>query len=146
MSLIKFRNSAPVWNDFDNFFNDFFEGEFNPRHIARTTSVPAANVKETDGAYHVELAAPGMKKDDFKIELNDDLLSIRTDKSEEKVEENEKFTKREFNYASFVRSFRLPENVDFEKINAQYENGILTLDIPKAELEEKSKVRQIAIK
>jgi len=146
MSLIKFKHQAPAWNTFDNFFNDFFEGEFNPGKIARTSSVPAANVKETQDAFHVELAAPGMKKDDFKIELNEDLLTIRTEKSEENEEKTERFTKREFNFTSFVRSFRLPENVDFENINAQYENGILTLGIPKVELEEEAKVRQIAIK
>lgn len=145
MSLVKFQNHTPRWGTLDNFFNDFFEGEFNPRSIARTSSVPAANVKETENGFHVELAAPGMTKEDFKIELNEDLLSIRTDKSEKKEETKDRFTKREFNYTSFVRSFRLPEHVDSEKINAKYDNGILTLEIPKVDVEEASKVRHIEI-
>ncbi|MFT6996529.1 MAG: HSP20 family protein [Cryomorphaceae bacterium] len=145
MSLIKFKHHAPARNNFDNFFNEFFEGEFNPRKVARTSSVPAANVKETEKGFHVELAAPGMVKEDFKIELNVDLLTIRAEKSEDKEGKGERFTKREFNFTSFERSFRLPENIDFEKINAKYENGILTLEIPKTEVEEEVKVRQIAI-
>lgn len=145
MSLIKFKNQTPAWNNFDNLFTEFFEGEFNPRRLSGTSLVPAANVKETDGGFHIELAAPGMKKDDFKIELNEDLLTIRTEKSESKEENKDRFTKREFNYTSFVRSFRMPENIVAEEIKAHYENGILTMDIPKAEKEEESKVRQIAI-
>jgi HSP20 family protein len=145
MSLIKFKNQPSHWGAFDHFFNDFFEGEFNPGKITRTASVPAANIIEKENGYHVELAAPGMTKNDFKIELNEDLLTIRTEKSENKEEKNERFTKREFNYTSFVRSFRIPENVDVEKINARYENGILQLEIPKTEVEETSKVRQIEI-
>lgn len=144
MSLIKFKQHAPVGNNLDNFFNDFFEGEFNPRKMTRTASLPAANVKENDKSFHIELAAPGMKKEDFKIELNVDLLTIKAEKSEDKEEKNERFTKREFNFTSFERSFRLPENIDFENIMARYESGILALEVPKAEIEEE-KVRQIAI-
>jgi len=145
MSHIKFKQQTPTRNNFDNFFNEFFEGEFKPRKVARTSSVPAANVKETKKEFHVELAAPGMVKEDFKIELNVDLLTIRAEKSEDKEKKEERFTKREFNFTSFERSFRLPENIDFEKINAKYEGGILTLEIPKMEVEEEAKVRQIAI-
>jgi len=145
MSLIKFKNQTPAWNNFDHLLNEFFEGEFNPRRLSGTSLVPAANVKETESGFHIELAAPGMKKEDFKIELNEDLLTIRTEKSETKEENKDRFTKREFNYTSFVRSFRLPENIDSDKIIAHYENGILTLDVPKTETEDESKVRQIAI-
>lgn len=145
MSLIKF-NSAKNPYGLDTFFNDFFEGEFFPNDRTNSGSLPAANIRETDTAFHVELAAPGMKKDDFKIELSDDLLSIRTEKKSETEEKDGKYTKREFNYTSFVRSFRLPEEVDVEKITAEYHDGVLSLDIPKMEVEEKSKTRQIAIK
>jgi HSP20 family protein len=146
MSLIKFNPNTPVWDSFDSIFNDFFEGEFLPRKIARTASLPAANVKETEKAYHVELAAPGMKKEDFKVEVNEDLLSIRAERKEEKESTEERFTKREFNYTSFVRSFRLPENVKAEDIEATYKDGILALEIPKLKIEEKPKVREISIK
>jgi HSP20 family protein len=145
MSLIRFKQHTPVRNNFENFFNDFFEGEFNADRLRGKSSVPAANVKETEKAFHIELAVPGMEKEDFKIELNVDLLTIKTEKTEEKEEGNERFAKREFNITSFERSFRLPENIDFEKINARYQNGILKLEIPKTEIEEDVKVRQIAI-
>ncbi len=152
MSLIRFKTQDQAQNPFETVFNDFFEGEFLPgrRHQA-SGSVPAANIKETEKAYHVELASPGMSKADFKIELDEDLLTIRSEKeikNEEKSEKEEngtRYTKREFNYTSFVRSFRLPEEVDAENISARYENGILQLEIPKKELEVK-KARQIEIK
>ncbi|MCA1762102.1 MAG: Hsp20/alpha crystallin family protein [Cryomorphaceae bacterium] len=145
MSLIKF-NSAKNPYGLDTFFNDFFEGEFFPQSRMKSGSLPAANIRESENAFHVELAAPGMKKDDFKIELSDDLLSIRTEKKAETEEREGKYTKREFNYTSFVRSFQLPEDVDVEKISAEYKDGVLSLDIPKMEIEQKSKTRQIAIK
>jgi len=145
MSLIRFKQHAPVRSNLENFFNDFFEGEFGQEHLRGAGFVPAANVKETENAFHIELAVPGMEKEDFKIELNVDLLTVKTEKSEENEEGNERFTKREFSIRSFERSFRLPENIDFEKINARYQNGILNLEIPKMEVEKDVKVRQIAI-
>jgi len=146
MSLIKVRTNDSAANPFENLFNDFFEGEFLPQRKNRSFgSMPAANVKETEKAYHVELASPGMKKEDFKIELDEDLLTIRSEKEVQKEEKDTRFTKREFNYTSFVRSFRLPEEVDAENISAHYENGILALEIPKKELEAKT-VRKIDIK
>ncbi|MGB6037746.1 MAG: Hsp20/alpha crystallin family protein [Cryomorphaceae bacterium] len=145
MSLIRLKHQAPVRNNFENFFNDFFEGEFNSDRLRGKGSAPAANVKETEKAFHIELLVPGMEKEDFKIELNVDLLTIKTEKTEDKEEKSERFTKREFTITSFERAFRLPENIDFEKINARYQNGILKLEIPKTEIEEEVKVRQIAI-
>jgi HSP20 family protein len=145
MSLIKFKPQNSLWDPFDNFFNDFFEGEFIPRNVARNFNVPAANVKEVDNAFHIELAAPGMNKKDFKVEVEDDVLTIRAEHKDEKEETKERYTKREFNYASFTRSFRLPEHVKSDKIKAKYDNGILTLDIPKAEEVTHAKVREISI-
>ena len=146
MSLIKFRTNDPVLSPFENVFNDFFEGEFLPSRRNRNFgSLPAANIKETEGSFLVELASPGMTKEDFKIELDEDLLTIRSEKETEKEEKDTRYTKREFNFTSFVRSFRLPEEVDAEKITAKYEDGILQLEIPKKEIEEK-KIRKIDIK
>lgn len=147
MSLVKFNARKPQMSPLDSIFNDFFEGEFFPSRSAglRNGNVPAANIKETEKAYLVELAAPGMKKEDFKIELNDDLLSIRAEHKQEKEETNDRYTKREFNFASFVRSFRLPEEVDVEKIGATYRDGILNIEIPKNEVKMKEKVREISI-
>ncbi len=145
MSLIKFSPRSPVLDPFDALFNDFFEGETLPRRSTRGSYVPSANIKETEKSFDVELAVPGMKKADFEIEVNEDLLTIRAEQKMEKEEENERFTKREFNYSSFVRSFRLPENVDAEKIEANYKEGILRLEIPKTVEDETSKVRKISI-
>lgn len=148
MSLIKVRsNGSTVANSpFENLFNDFFEGEFMPaRRFSRSSSAPAANIQETDKAYHVELASPGMAKKDFKIEVDEDLLTIRSEKESEKEDENTRFTKREFNYTSFVRSFHLPEEVDADKISASYTDGILSLEIPKKVVVAK-KVKSIDIK
>jgi HSP20 family protein len=86
-----------------------------------------------------------MKKEDFKLELNEDLLSIRAEHKQEKEETNDRYTKREFNFASFVRSFRLPEEVDAEHIGATYRDGILNIEIPKLENKVKEKVREISI-
>lgn len=147
MSLIKFKSHPTQNHSFNSFFNDFFEGEFIPKNTGfKNGSVPAANIKETNDGFYVELAAPGMDKGDFNIELNEDLLSIRSEKSSSKDEETSKYTKKEFSYASFVRSFRLPEHVDAENIKASYVNGILQLEIPKLEIEEKAKIKQIEIK
>jgi len=147
MSLIKFRTNPAQTTSFDSFFNDFFEGEFFPKSLNyKGGSLPAANIRETETGFHVELAAPGMKKKDFNIELNEDLLTIRTEKKEENEEKDGKYTKREFNYSSFVRSFRLPEEVDVENIKATYDDGVLSMDIPKKELKETKKVKQIEIK
>ncbi len=148
MSRIKFISNKPVTDPFNAIFNDFFEGEFSSRkaHGFRNASVPAANIKEADRAFHVELAAPGREKEDFKIEVDENLLTIRTEQKEEKSEDNERFTKREFNYSAFTRSFRLPEDVKQDEISASYENGILKLEIPKMEEEKKNKSRAIAVK
>lgn len=148
MSLIKLNTRNSAVSPFDALFNDFFEGEFFPstRNNARLGSVPAANIKESEKYFLVEIAAPGMKKEDFKLELNEELLSIRAERKEQHEESKERYTKREFNYTSFVRSFRLPEGVDVEKIAAAYNDGILSIEIPKMEIEQKQKVREISIK
>ncbi|NEN22515.1 Hsp20/alpha crystallin family protein [Cryomorpha ignava] len=146
MSLIKLRTNDSSANPFDTLLNDFFEGEFLPGRRNRSFgSMPAANIKETEKSYQVELASPGMNKEDFKIEVDEDLLTIRSEKESEKEENSTRYTKREFNYTSFVRSFRLPEEVDSENISAKYDGGILLLEIPKRAVEEK-KVRKIDIK
>lgn len=145
MSLIKFNRAPSIFDPFDSIFNDFFEGEMLPRRTSRSANVPSANIKETETGFEVELAVPGMKKEDFDIEVNEDLLSIRAEQKSETTDENEKFTKREFNYSSFVRSFRLPENVEADKIKAGYKEGILHLEIPKTKVDENPKLRKIAI-
>lgn len=148
MTLLKRTPSAhwPALFD-DAFFKEFFDvapkGSFGVQK-----SVPAVNVKETDKAYKVEVAAPGVKREDFKIEVEDNLLTISTSSkssSEEKSEEG-RYTKKEFSYQSFSRSFNLdPELVDAESIAAKYEDGILHLEIPKREKQDLKVKKSISV-
>jgi HSP20 family protein len=109
---------------------------------------PAVNVKETNDSYKIDVAAPGMKRDDFKVELDNNVLTISVDREEKHEEQNENsaFTRQEFNYQSFQRSFTLPENkVEGEKITARYTDGILHITVPKKDEVKTKPVKQIAI-
>ncbi|GAA0873186.1 hypothetical protein GCM10009117_23330 [Gangjinia marincola] len=109
-------------------------------------TLPATNIKETDDAYMVEVAIPGMKKEDFDIEIDQNILTISNEQEFEDSEEKESYTRREFGYSSFKRSFTLPETADDEKISANYENGILAIEIPKREEAKQKPARRIDIK
>jgi HSP20 family protein len=145
MSLVKFSDRKknalmPGFNDiFESFFNDSF---LSDRMVSR---VPAANISETNDEYHIELAAPGLKKDDFKIRVDDQVLSISVEQHKENTENNKNYNKREYSYTSFVRSFTLPEGADDARIAAEYTDGVLNINVPKKE-EAKSVSRQIEIK
>jgi len=144
MSLVKFSNQYPSL--FDRFFdNDMFD--WNNRNFSNTnTTLPSVNIKENPEEYSVEVAAPSFEKEDFNIELNNDVLTISSEKKvENETKEDERFTKREFSYQSFSRSFTLPVTVEREKINAKYENGILRIVIPKKEEAKPKPVKQIAV-
>ena|SRR5690606_2558512 len=132
---------------FDDFFNrDIFNWGTNNFSDTNTT-IPAVNIKETSENYEVEVAAPGMSKSDFKVELDGNMLTISSEKSSERMnDENEKYSRREFSYQSFQRTFNLPkEVVDIENIQAKYEDGLLHLMIPKKEEARKKPPRQIEI-
>ena len=139
---------VPVFGNLMNqFFNDDWS-DWTSRNFSTTnTTVPAVNVKEDDDKFLVELAAPGMKKEDFKVELHNNLLSISSEKRDEKTEGSDtgRYTRKEFSYQSFVRSFTLPETVETEKVAARYENGVLKLEIPKRETAKVKPVRTIEI-
>lgn len=144
MSLIRFTNQFPSL--FDRFFeNDMFD--WSNRNFSTTnTTLPSVNVKEDTERFEVEMAAPGFEKEDFKIELNNSVLTISSEKNfENETKEGERFTKREFSYQSFCRSFSLPVTVENEKITAKYEHGILKVSIPKKEEAKPKPVKQIAI-
>ncbi len=130
-----------------NFFDDELDKLFHKRFSYSATPLPAVNVSESDKGFTVEMAAPGLDKKDFNIELNDDLLIISTEKKEEKeVKEKSRILKKEFSYHSFTRTFHLPEDIiDRDKISAKYENGILTLEIPKKEEKKAKPSRNIRI-
>jgi HSP20 family protein len=146
MSLVKFQEGnnrnvlAPGFSDiFESFFNDSF---LSDRMISR---VPAVNVAETDDGYHIELAAPGLKKEDFKIDLDRNMLNISVEKKSEETESNKKYNKREYSYTSFVRSFTLPDSADDGNIEAEYNDGVLKIKIAKRE-ESKTASRHIEIR
>jgi len=147
MTLVKFnpdrKNNGsllPGFNDvFDSIFNDTF---FNDRMVTR---VPAANISETEDHYHVELAAPGLQKSDFKINLDRNVLNISVEQQTENSDVQKNYSKREFSYTSFVRSFTLPDSANAESIEASYTDGVLRIDISKRE-EAKAVRRQIVIK
>ncbi|MBU4537653.1 MAG: Hsp20/alpha crystallin family protein [Weeksellaceae bacterium] len=123
----------------NSFFDDFITKdlfEFKPRFNQADLTLPSVNVKELDSGFEIHVAAPGIKKEDFKINLERDVLTISSEKQTENEEkdENGAFTRREFNYSSFSRSFTLPEAADPEKIEAAYEDGILKITVPKKEV------------
>ena len=126
-------------------FNDFFDTDYMPR---ANCTAPAINVKETDKAYVVELAAPGMKKEDFNVHVNDEgNLIIKMEKKQENKEEDKsaRYLRREFSYSKFEQTLLLPDDVKREDIKARVENGVLTVELPKL-VEEKVKLsRQIEI-
>ena len=132
---------------FDDFFNrDLFDWRQSNFSNSGTT-IPAVNIKETKEDFVVEMAAPGLKKEDFKIELENNLLTISSERtSEQDRNEDNRYSKREYSYESFQRSFTLPkEVVDSDKIQARYENGLLHLVIPKKEEAKQKPPRMIQI-
>jgi HSP20 family protein len=147
-TLVKAQCGAPTNNRF--FFDDFFGKEifgYNPNNFAKTT--PAVNVKEDDKQFILEVAAPGLQKEHFNVAVEDGILTISAETKSEKTESNEdaKFTRKEFSYSTFKRSFTLDEeSVDADNIVAKYENGILNIAIPKkVKTEEEKKAKTISI-
>ena len=110
--------------------------DWSNRNFSETnTTLPAVNVKEKKDGFEIEMSAPGLKKEDFNVDLSNSVLTISCAKKEEDETKDEdgRYTRQEFSYQSFSRSFNLPETVDHEKIDAKYEDGILKLNIPKKE-------------
>ncbi|WP_395803289.1 Hsp20/alpha crystallin family protein [Daejeonella sp.] len=125
-----------VFDDLLKPWNDWFEG----RELwSRGASLPPVNIMEQENQFLVTLAAPGMKREDFKIDLSGNMLNISNETEEEKEETEKTFTRKEYNYRGFSRSFSLPEGIDTEKIEAKYEDGILKITLPRTE-ESKMKV------
>lgn len=146
MNLIKFNPLSPGRSFFNNFADDFFNtniGNFVGSDFV--ASNPSINVVETPENFKIEVAAPGLEKKDFNLSVEKDQLIIESSKQEEKEVKDEKFTRREFNYSSFKRSFQLPETVNASKIAATYENGVLNIVLPKVEKTKQEAARIIKI-
>jgi HSP20 family protein len=143
MTLVKFnnrtRNTAPYFN---NVFDSLFSEALNKN--LTINKVPGVNILETPNDYKIEVAAPGLTKEDFQINLKKDNLSIWAEKKAEETDEKKDYTRKEFDYYSFARSFVLPESVDSEKITAEYLNGILTLTIGKKD-DSQSQTKEIKV-
>jgi HSP20 family protein len=135
MSIIKRNEFFPGLSLFDDFFTRDLWNWGPSNNSSTNTTIPLVNIKETNENFEVEMAAPGMKKEDFKVELDGNVLTITSEKRDgNEVKDGERYTRREFSYQSFQRSFQLPkEVVDADKIEAKYENGVLRLVIPKKE-------------
>lgn len=134
MSLIKRNEANWLPSVFDDMFKaDWLGGTTNVNSIG--TSIPAVNIQESDENFMVAVAAPGKTKEDFNIELDNDVLTISSEEKKERetTEGNGRFTRKEFNYSNFKRAFSLPETVDSEKISAAYNSGVLEITLPKKE-------------
>lgn len=135
MSIIKRNEIFPGLSFFDDVFSRDLWNWGTTNNSSTNTTIPLVNIKEDNDNFLVEMAAPGMEKNDFRVELDGNLLTITSEKqNENEVKEGERYSRREFSYQSFQRSFQLPkEVVDADKIEAKYENGVLRLVIPKKE-------------
>jgi HSP20 family protein len=118
---------------------NLFDDDFFPVLSNRTSSMPAVNIREDEKNYVLDLAIPGMDKKDLKIDMNEDVLTISSESRNEAEENRDGYKRKEFSYSSFCRSFYIPENVNKDKIEATYKDGILNVTLPK-EAEEKSKI------
>jgi len=141
-NLVKSSRTAVPWRDFfnvDNFFDSGWLSKWEKEF-------PAVNIAENEKNYSVEVVAPGFRKEDFKLKVADDILTISAEaKSEKKENGKEKeYTRREYSYSSFTRSFRLPDDVKDDSISASYQDGILKLELPKSKVQVKA-AKEIAI-
>jgi HSP20 family protein len=140
----KGRSLTPYWNSpFDRFFRNDFIDSWNG---GETDTVPSVNFREDKKNFIMDVAAPGLKKEDFDIRVDGDLLTVSCSKeSEHKEEEQEGYTRREYSYSSFSRTMTLPEKADSKKITAKYTDGILSLTIPKKEGAEQESSQKINV-
>lgn len=146
MSLIKWNPESSLFSNFSNWMDDIFtdNAEF-PMPKVKGVSIPAVNVTENKKEFKLEVAAPGFKKEDFKLEVKNGYLIINGEHKTEMKKEEEMYTRREFSYNSFSRSFALPENVEEAKINARYDDGILLVSLPKTTMDKEELIKTISV-
>lgn len=147
MTLV--RRSNGLFPSVPSFFDDFFTRDvfdWSNSNNTQGSSLPAVNIKEDDDDFVVEVAVPGLNKEDFKIELENDVLTISSEKKENKDVEGDNYKRREFRYSTFKRTFSLPENkIDGDKVDANYSDGVLEITLPKREEVKPKPVRSIQI-
>ncbi|WP_413997964.1 Hsp20/alpha crystallin family protein [Flavobacterium sp. W1B] len=148
-AIVKRNNFTPIVN---SFFDDFLSKDLmdwsGKNFSSIGSNLPSVNLKETDKKIEVELAAPGLKKEDFKIQIDNNMLSISSEKEEEKEEKRKKdnYYRKEFNYQSFTRAFSLPDYADENNVTANYKDGILRVEIAKKEGTNNKITKTIAVK
>ena len=143
-ALVRAKENMPsIFNDFFKPWNEWFD---NDGFAGRGINVPSVNISEHKDEFRVSLAAPGLKKDDFNIDVDGNMLTISSEKEENKEEKEKKFTRREYNFSSVSRSFTLPDDINREKIEARYEDGVLHISLPRKAEAVKSSARHIAVK
>jgi HSP20 family protein len=136
------RNNGGLYRPFDGFLNNGFMDLFNQES---QLTVPSVNIRENNESYMIDMAVPGMKKEDFNIDVDRNVMTISCEKeTENKSGEEENYSRREYNYSSFSRSFTIPENANAEKVSAKYADGMLQLTIPK-DGENKKKGKKIKV-
>jgi HSP20 family protein len=140
------RNENYLPSFFDRFWNNELMDWGHSNYSSTNTSLPAVNVRETNDDFIIEVAAPGMDKKDFKVHFKNNVLTISSEKESKKEEKDENYTRKEFSYQSFQRSFTVAENaVHGEKISAKYNNGILNIVLPKRDEVKPQPEREIKI-
>jgi HSP20 family protein len=137
MNLVRWNNQAHLSNIYHQLFNE----AYTHKSVLCESTKPATNIQETEEGFELELAIPGLKKEDVKINLENSILKISTENTKEEV----KYSRKEFSYQGFNRSFRLPKSADVEKIKATHENGVLSINIPKKEEAKEKLSREISI-
>jgi len=133
------RNFRPFY------MGSIFDDDFFPVMSKNNSSMPAVNIKEDEKRFVLDLAVPGIDKNDLKIDINEDVLTISSETKNESEENKDGYKRKEFSYSSFCRSFQIPENVSREKIEANYKDGILSVSLPKFEEEKNKILRQVKI-
>jgi HSP20 family protein len=136
------RNTRTSW---PSLVEEFFSGDLFPRFMEPVTSVPAVNITEGKEDFKIEVAAPGLDKEDFRINLENNVLTISSEKEEKNEEKDEKVMRREFSYSSFSRSFTLPNTINPDKIKAAHKDGLLTVIVPKRDEAREKPAREIKI-
>lgn len=147
MSLVKWNPETSLFPSISSWMEDFFadNGDFLKPRI-KGVSIPAVNVTENKAAFKLEVAAPGFKKEDFKLEVKNGYLTVSGETKAEEERKDEQYTRHEFRFDSFSRSFALPENVKETDIEAKYTDGILLVTLPKTKVEKEEAVKKISIK
>lgn len=147
MSSRELTRAKAVPSLFDDFFKPWNQWFDDSNIVGRVANIPAVNIKENSNQYIVSLAAPGMKKEDFNVDLNGNVLTISSEKEESSQDKNDRYNRREYSYTSFSRSFNFPDDVKPESIEARYENGELTITLPRKENgKEATASKRIAVK